>query len=120
MAKLEGARSRVVSPASPDASGEPSEVATLLDEPGLKLMTVTLRNGTDLPEHKTPYPVTIQAIRGSGTVIADGERLALPTNGVVVLAPGVPHSVEPDGMDTMMLLVHHLRSPASQAEGHAH
>lgn len=120
MPEFEGPAARVVIPAAPDASDRPLEVAMIVNEPALKIMTISLRAGTPLPVHQTPYPVTIQAVSGSGTVIAGDERLALPQGGVVVLATGVPHSVEPEGTQTLMLLVHHLRHGAPQPSTHAH
>ena len=120
MPEIEGVPARVVTPAASDASEKPLDVATLVNEPALKLMTIALRQGTPLPVHKTPYPVTIQSLVGSGTVIAGNERFPLSPGQVVVLATGVPHSVEPDGTDTMMLLVHHLRQGTPPATGHGH
>lgn len=68
-----------------------------------------LRGGTVLPTHRSAVHVTIMALEGSGTVVAGSERLRLDSTHAVVLAPNVPHAVEPDsGMD-LVLLVHHLR-----------
>jgi quercetin dioxygenase-like cupin family protein len=99
-------------PGAPGA-GEPREVKVLVDEPALKLVTITLRGGTVLDTHHTAVPVTITALQGSGTVVAGAERLRLDATHAVVLAPGVPHAVEPDAGTDLVLLVHHLgRGPA--------
>ena len=103
-ATLGGPASRVVElPA-----GEPREVRVLVDEPALKLASIVLRGGTVLPTHHSEVPVTIMALQGSGTVVAGAERLRLDPTHAVVLAPNVPHAVEPDTGTDLVLLVHHL------------
>jgi quercetin dioxygenase-like cupin family protein len=101
-------------PAVP-GTGEPREVHVLVDEPVLELVTIALRGGTVLPEHHSAVPVTITAVAGSGTVIAGEERFRLDATHAVVLAPKVPHAVEPDAGTDLVLLVHHL---GRAAEGH--
>ncbi|MBK7395720.1 MAG: hypothetical protein IPJ34_05290 [Myxococcales bacterium] len=107
-ATLAGPPGRIVElPAAPSA-GEPREVRVLVDEPALKLASIVLRGGTVLPTHHSEVPVTIVALRGSGTVVAGTERLRLDPTHAVVLAPKVPHAVEPDAGIDLVLLVHHL------------
>jgi quercetin dioxygenase-like cupin family protein len=89
--------------------GEPREVRILVDEPALKLATVVLRQGTVLPDHNVPVPVTIQALQGTGTVTVAGERFRIDPAHAVVLGPNVPHAVEPDAGTDLVLLVHYLR-----------
>jgi len=105
---LGGARARVVElPAAPGA-GQPRDVRVLVDEPALKLATIVLRQGTLLPEHHSPVPVTIQALQGAGTVTAGADRFRVDATHAVVLAPHVPHAVLPDPGTDLVLLVHHL------------
>lgn len=106
--RLEGAAARAVALPIAAGPGEPREVHVLVDEPALKLVTIVLRRGTVLPEHRSPVPVTIQALEGAGTVSAGGERLRIDAGNAVVLHPGVPHSVEPEAGTDLVLLVHHL------------
>lgn len=107
-APLGGPASRSVElPAAP-GPGEPREVRVLVDEPALKLASIVLRGGTVLPSHHSEVPVTIVALFGSGTVVAGAERLRLDPAHAVVLAPKVPHAVEPDPGTDLVLLVHHL------------
>lgn len=80
----------------------------LVDEPALKLASIILRGGTVLPTHQSAVPVTITALQGSGAVVAGSERLRLDATHAVVLAPDVPHAVEPDPGTDLVLLVHHL------------
>jgi len=88
--------------------GQAREVRVLVDEPALKLATVVLRQGTVLPNHSAPVPVTIQALQGTGTVTAAGERFRIDPAHAVVLGPNVPHAVEPDAGTDIVLLVHYL------------
>lgn len=98
-------------PGSP-GTGQPREVRLLLDEPALKLATIVLRAGTVLPEHHAATPVTILALQGGGTAVVGTERLRLDAAHAVLLAPGVPHAIEPDPGTDLVLLVHHLGCPA--------
>ena len=107
-AVLGGPPSRVVELPGTPSAGEPREVRVLVDEPALKLASIVLRVGTVLPTHHSAVPVTITALQGSGTVVAGSERMRLNPTHAVVLAPNVPHSVEPDTGTDLLLLVHHL------------
>ncbi|HRG95389.1 MAG TPA: hypothetical protein PLR99_04005 [Polyangiaceae bacterium] len=108
-ATLAGPPSRVVELPTPSAgAGGPREVKVLVDEPALKLASIVLRGGTVLPSHHSAVPVTIVALQGSGTVVAGAERLRLDATHAVVLAPNIPHAVEPDPATDLVLLVHHL------------
>lgn len=107
-ATLGGPPARAVELPGPPGAGEPREVRVLVDEPALKLATIVLRGGTVLPTHHSEVPVTIVALQGSGTVVAGQERLRLDPAHAVVLAPRVPHAVEPDAGTDLVLLVHHL------------
>lgn len=106
-----GPAARVVDLPATAGAGEPREVRVLAEEPALKLVTIVLRQGTVLPEHRSPAAVTIQALRGAGTVVTGGEtgseRMRIDETHAVVLAPNVPHAVEPDAATDLVLLVHH-------------
>lgn len=108
IAPLGGPASRTVELPLAPGPGEPREVRVLVDEPALKLASIVLRGGTVLPSHHSEVPVTIVALSGSGTVVAGAERLRLDPGHAVVLAPKVPHAVEPDAGTNLVLLVHHL------------
>lgn len=98
----------------PPGPGKPIEPRVLVDTPRLKLVTIVLRGGTALPEHTTPVPAMIQAISGAGTVVLPAERKRVDAAHMVILAPGVPHSVEPDAGSDLVLLVSHLRGGAAE------
>lgn len=101
-----GAQIRSIELPGVPGEGSPREVRVLVDEPSLKVLSIVLRAGTVLPEHVVRAPVTITALEGSGTVLADGERLRLDATHAVSLAPGVPHEVEPDEGTDLVLMVH--------------
>jgi quercetin dioxygenase-like cupin family protein len=103
-----GPAARVVDFPSAVGPGQPREVRVLIDEPALKLVTIVLRQGTLLPEHSAPIPVTIQALQGVGTVIAGTERFRIDPTHAVVLSASVLHAVQPDPGTDLVLLVHHL------------
>lgn len=88
--------------------GDPREVRFLVDQPALKLATIVLRQGTVLPEHHAPVPVTIQALEGTGTVTAGGERFRIGREQALLLGPNVAHTVYPDTGTDLVLLVHYL------------
>lgn len=115
---IEGPPVRSVELPATAGTGQPREIKVLVDEPALKLVTIVLRNGTLLPEHRSEVPVVIQALYGSGVVTAGGEQLRLDTTHPAVLAAKVSHAVAPDPGTDLVLLVHHLgRAPDHHGEG---
>src|SRR5690606_6279993 len=96
VAGFDGPRARAVELPDSVGDGPPRDVKVLVDEPALKLATIVLRKGIVLPEHRSPVAVTIQALRGAGTVMVGSETFRIDPAHAVVLAPSVPHAVEPD------------------------
>lgn len=105
---LTGPAARVVDFPASAGSGDPREVRVLMDEPALRLVTIILRNGTVLPPHGAPMPVTIHALHGAGTVVVGADRLRIDPAHAVVLRANVQHTVEPDATTDLVLLVYHL------------
>lgn len=105
---LGGPPARIVEFPVAVGTGEPREVRFLVDESVLKLATIVLRQGTVLAEHHAPVPVTIQALQGTGTVTAAGERFRIDREHALVLGPNVAHTVYPDAGTDVVLLVHYL------------
>lgn len=105
---LGGPAARAVELPASVGPGEPREVRFLVDEPALKLATIVLRQGTVLAEHHAPVPVTIQALQGTGTVTAAGERFRIDREHALVLGPNVAHTVYPETGTDLVLLVHYL------------
>lgn len=88
--------------------GQPKEVKVILDEAPVKLASVILRQGTILPEHDAPVPVTIVALAGSGVVTVGTERLRLDIAHAVFLGAKVRHAVIPEPGTDLVLIIHHL------------
>jgi len=111
-------RYHVVELASPAvAKPQAQEVKVLLDTPHVKLAMITLRDGKVLEPHSAPMPVTIQALRGRGVVAIGDAREVLGPERMVVLAPGVTHSVVPEGTSELVLLVHHMKAGPGPVPG---
>jgi quercetin dioxygenase-like cupin family protein len=72
-------------------SGRRSE--TLIKTPGLRVVLVTMRAGTELHEHVAPGPITLQPIQGRfALILEDGEREAAPGT-LLTLAGETRHAV---------------------------
>lgn len=98
--------------------GKDKDVEMLLDTPHLKLARITLRHGTVLEEHSAPMPVTIQVLRGSGTIQFKDRTEKISPDRMVVLAPDVAHAVTPDAGTDLELLIHHLKAtPGGKGPG---
>ncbi len=91
-------------------SGSGKEVSVLLDERHLKLVTIALRDGTPLPPHTAPVPVTIQVLEGEGVVHTSGKPMTVTQGSLVSLVANEEHDVIPKSGSDMLLLVHYLRS----------
>lgn len=93
--------------AIPTAEGPGKEVAVLADLPAVKIVAITLRAGTVLPDHAAPVPVTIQAAHGAATLTVSGVATPLAPGAFAVLDANTVHAVAPVGADPVTVLVHH-------------
>jgi quercetin dioxygenase-like cupin family protein len=98
--------------AAPSATGAPKEVSVIADLPAVKIVAITLRGGTTLPEHTAPVPVTIQAAHGAATLTVAGATTPLAQGAFVVLDANTPHAVTPIDSAPVTVLVHHLKAGA--------
>jgi quercetin dioxygenase-like cupin family protein len=96
--------------AAPSADGAPKEVAVLADLPTVKIVAITLRAGTTLPEHTAPVPVTIEVVHGSATLTVAGTTTPLAQGSFVVLDANTPHAVTPVDAAPVTVLVHHHKA----------
>ncbi|MEE9359678.1 MAG: DUF2202 domain-containing protein [Hyphomicrobium sp.] len=94
------------------------QVTLLLETPRLKIATITLRDGTVLPSHATPMPVTIQSLAGTGIVQARGKDYALSPGVLISLAPNEDHAVIPSSSADLIVLVHHIKVPGMGKSKH--
>ncbi len=90
--------------------GESREVTVLHDGRQLKLATIVLRGGTELPTHAAPVPTTILVLEGRGAIHVDGREVTARPGTILVLPPGAEHDVVPEAGTDMSLLVHYLRA----------
>lgn len=98
--------------APPTAEGAPKEVAVIADLPEVKIVAITLRGGTTLPEHMAPVPVTIEAAHGVATLTVAGASTSLAPGAFVVLDANTPHAVTPADSAPVTVLVHHHKEGA--------
>jgi quercetin dioxygenase-like cupin family protein len=71
-------------------TGPDRQVRALFEGPRRKLVQITLRSGAVFAEHKAAVPITIQCVAGKGTLTVGADRQ------VVALSPGVLVTLEPD------------------------
>ncbi len=96
--------------------GQGKEVKELLDTPFVRLVSITLHNGTVLAEHSAPVAVTIQALSGSGVVRTGEKKERVAPGQMLLIGPNAVHEVTPDGKSDLVLLVHFLKMAPSAAE----
>lgn len=72
-------------------SGRRSE--TLVKTPGLRVVLVTMRAGTELREHSAPGTITVQPLRGRFTLALDGEEHEVSEGTIVALEGAARHAV---------------------------
>jgi quercetin dioxygenase-like cupin family protein/heme-degrading monooxygenase HmoA len=63
-------------------------VATLLEEPGLKISQIGLEPGKKIPVHTTEAAVALQVVRGEGIFSVDGQRVQLGPGKMLRLPKG--------------------------------
>lgn len=90
-------------------TGAPKDVTVHLDEGPLKLATIALRDGTELPPHTAPVPVTIHVLEGSGVIHVGPDPIAVDRGSLVLLPALAEHDVIPRSGTDMLLLVHYMR-----------
>ena len=66
---------------------------TLLKQPGLRVVLIALRGGSEIASHQTDSPITIQALEGRIVVRTDTAELVLTAGHLLTLHPGLKHSV---------------------------
>jgi quercetin dioxygenase-like cupin family protein len=79
--------------------------AGLVHRGPLRLLLFTFEAGGSLPEHSAPGQVVIHCLRGELAVEAAAAPHRLGAGEVVVLEPGVPHSVKAVADSEMLLTV---------------
>jgi quercetin dioxygenase-like cupin family protein len=67
---------------------------TLVKERSLRVVLTVLKKGTQLQEHQTGGPFTLQVVSGLVRVRASGSTLDMAPGAVVALERGIVHEVE--------------------------
>jgi quercetin dioxygenase-like cupin family protein len=85
---------------------------TIVKQPDLRVVLVSMKAGTRLDEHHAPGTITIHALSGRVRVHVPASKIDLPAGRMVALAETVKHDVEAVG-DSAFLLSIAWRDPAS-------
>lgn len=103
----------VVSQFPPDPESAARHRAEILVKSDtLRIVLVTALSGGRLHDHSAPGPITIHVFEGAFAVNADGGSQVVSADEVVVMAPGVEHSVECVEDGAFLLTIAHLsRTP---------
>ena len=99
----------VVSQYPPDPESAARHRAEILVKSDtLRVVLVTAISGGALHPHAAPGPITIHVIEGSFAIEAAGEQQTLSADEVMIMAPGVDHSVECVEDGAFLLTIAHL------------
>lgn len=90
--------------------GAPIKPQVLREDDNIRIAMTTLQPGATAVKHTTPYPITVFAISGTGTVAFDGKVKELNSTRMYYLDAGVERSITVEGDEPMVVLVHHLKS----------
>ncbi len=93
-----------------DEAGIGGETITKL--PGLSVVLVSLREGSNLDEHAVDGPATVQVLQGHVALNVEGEENELRENDVAVLAPKKLHDVQAQS-DSVLLVTFGTEPPSS-------
>jgi len=66
---------------------------TLIKTDQLRVVLVTMQEGSHLQEHTAPGPITIQALSGRFMVSIEETEQELAAGGLIAISPGIRHSV---------------------------
>jgi uncharacterized protein (DUF2249 family) len=77
----------------------------LLNEPGYRMVLLSMRAGQSIPEHAVPGIVTVQAILGHVTFYAGSCPCNLHAGEVVCIDGGLPHRLEAHEDSALLVLV---------------
>lgn len=73
---------------------EPRKTSMLVKHPELRIALVTMLAGTTWDDHKTDARISVQPLRGQIKFKTSGSTVDLSAGQLLILDPGVPHSVE--------------------------
>lgn len=112
--KLSGKRLQFLLKAEDDALRERAASAssgraakTLVKEGRLRITLVALAKGTQIKEHQTEGPVSIQCLRGNVAIVTGEEETELTSGGLLVLDRKVPHAVRAIRESAILITMSH-------------
>lgn len=76
----------------------------LINEPGYRMVLMSIRAGQSIPEHMTPGTITVHALRGYITFFAGNTPCELHAGEVVSVEAGAPHRVEAHEDSALLVL----------------
>ncbi len=68
-------------------------IKLVLESESSKEIRILMQKGQLMKEHKTPYPIVIQIIKGKIDFEAEGNKYVFETGGILSLEGNVPHSL---------------------------
>ena len=86
-------------------SHEGRGVASLVDEPNLKIRQIGLESGKAVPVHTADAPVTIQVVRGEGVFSVEGETVRLGPGKLLRIPLGASMRILNDAEASLVFLV---------------
>jgi quercetin dioxygenase-like cupin family protein/heme-degrading monooxygenase HmoA len=92
-------------------SNEGRGVASLVEEPNLKISQVGLESGKAVPVHATDAPVTIQVVRGEGVFFVEGESVRMGPGKLLRISMGSSMGIVNDKETSLVFLV--IKTPLS-------
>lgn len=67
---------------------------TLQKNSNLRVVLISLRNGSSLQEHKVDGPITLFVLSGKMSFLAGKKTVKVKTNELIVLEKAIPHDVK--------------------------
>jgi quercetin dioxygenase-like cupin family protein/heme-degrading monooxygenase HmoA len=86
-------------------SHEGRGVASLVEEPNLKIRQIGLEPGKAVPVHTADAPVTIQVVRGEGVFFVEGETVRMGPGKLLRIPPGASMGIVNDSEASLVILV---------------
>ena len=86
-------------------SNEGRGVASLVDEPNLKINQIGLESGRAVPVHTADAPVTIQVVRGEGVFFVEGETVRIGPGKLLRIPLGASMGIVNDSEASLVFLV---------------
>ena len=80
-------------------------VASLVEEPNLKIRQIGLESGKEVPVHTADAPVTIHVVRGEGVFFVEGETVRMGPGKLLRIPTGASMGIVNDSEASLVFLV---------------